>query len=69
MKKSQVKATNKYISKAYDRINLFVKKGQKEIIKAHAAGVGDGSVNAFINRAIDETMQRDKEREGGDNGN
>lgn len=69
MKQSQIKAVNKYKAKAYDRIEAFVKKGQKEIIKAHAAAVGDGSVNAFINRAIDETMQRDKEREGGDNGN
>ena len=67
MKKSQVKATNKYIAKAYDRINLFVKKGQKEIIKAHAAGVGDGSVNAFINRAIDETMQRDRKEKSNEN--
>ena len=61
---AQTKAQNKYISKAYDRINLFVKKGQKDIIKAHAAAFDNGSVNAFVTRAIDEQMQRDKERAG-----
>jgi hypothetical protein len=36
-----------------------VKKGQKEIIKAHADEYDNGSVNAFIQRAICETMERD----------
>ena len=57
--KAQQKATNKYISKAYDRINLTVPKGQKEIIQAHSEARGE-SVNGFINRAIKETMERDK---------
>lgn len=57
--KAQVKATNKYIAKAYDRINLTVAKGEKERIKAHADSTGE-SLNAFINRAISETMQRDE---------
>ena len=56
--KAQQRATNKYISKAYDRINLTVPKGQKEIIQAHAAAQGE-SVNGFINRAISEAMARD----------
>ena len=33
---------------------------KRAIIKAHAQDQGE-SVNAFINRAIDEAMQRDKE--------
>lgn len=53
------KAQNKWISKAYDRINLTVVKGRREIIKAHAEAHGE-SVNSFINRAIDETMERDR---------
>lgn len=57
--KAQQKATNKWIEKTYDRINLTVPKGQKDIIKAHAESHGE-SVNGFINRAIDETMDRDK---------
>ena len=56
--KAQQKATNKYISKAYDRINLTVLKGHKAEIKAHADSQKE-SVNSFINRAIDETMERD----------
>lgn len=60
--KAQQKATNKYISKAYDRINLTVPKGQKEIIQAHSEARGE-SVNGFINRAIKETMERDKAAE------
>lgn len=57
--KAQQRATNKYISKAYDRINLTVPKGEKETIQAHAEAHSE-SVNGFINRAISETMERDK---------
>lgn len=56
--KAQQRATNKYISKAYDRINVTTPKGKKETIQAHAAALGE-SVNGFINRAISETMERD----------
>lgn len=51
---------NSWIASAYDRINLTVPKGKKDKIKAHAEGKGE-SVNAFINRAIDETISRDTE--------
>mgnify|MGYP003378440943 FL=1 len=61
--KAQQKATNKYISKAYDRVNLTLPKGQKDEIQAHAAAQGE-SVNAFINRAIMEAMERDKADRG-----
>lgn len=57
--KAQQRATNKYISKAYDRINLTVPKGEKEVIQTHAAAQGE-SVNGFINRAIAEAMEREK---------
>lgn len=53
--KAQQNATNKWIAKAYDRINLTVPKGRKEIIQAHAEANGE-SVNGFINRAIGEAM-------------
>lgn len=56
--KKQQACVNRYIEKAYDRINLTVKKGKKEIIKAHADAQGT-SVNDFINRAIDEKIERD----------
>jgi len=57
--KAQQKATNKYIAGNYDRINLTLPKGQKEVIKAHADSRGE-SVNAFIARAIDQQMERDR---------
>lgn len=41
-----------------DRVSIAMPKGKKDIIKTHAEGRGE-SVNAFINRAIDETMERD----------
>ena len=56
--KAQQKATNKWIEKAYDRINLTVPKGQKDVIKAHAEARGE-SVNGFIGRAIDNQMAAD----------
>lgn len=55
----QTRAKNKYNAKAYDRIALQVKKGLKDIIKAHAENRGE-SLNGFINKAIDEKMERDK---------
>lgn len=56
--KAQQKAVNKYVKNNYDRINVTLPKGEKDLIKAHAAGKGE-SVNAFISRAIKETMERD----------
>ena len=55
---SQTRAKNKYNAKAYDRIALQVKKGRKDILKAHAESCGE-SLNGFVNRAIDETIERD----------
>ena len=46
-----------------DRVSLYVPKGKKEAIKAHAAARGE-SLNGFIARAIDETMQHDNEKPG-----
>ena len=42
-----------------DRVNLVMTKGKKAEIKEHAEAFGE-SVNGFINRAITETMVRDK---------
>ena len=61
--KNSPESINRYIAKAYDRINLTVPKGQKEIIKTHAESRGE-SVNAFLNRAAQETMQRDNAAPG-----
>lgn len=56
--KAQQKAVNKYVAANYDRVNVTMPKGKKDVIKAHAEARGE-SVNGFIGRAIDETMERD----------
>lgn len=50
---------NKWNSKAYDTLNIRVKKGQRESIKDYATSNGE-SLNGFVNRAIDEAMERGK---------
>lgn len=57
---AQRRATDKYIAEKLDEIKLRVPKGKKDIIKAHAESMGE-SVNSFINRAVDETIERDGE--------
>lgn len=50
---------NKWQLEKCDRINLTVPKGDKAKIQAHADRHDGGSVNGFIKRAINETMERD----------
>ena len=57
--KAQQRAVSKYMKENYDEIKVRVEKGKKDEIKAHAESKGE-SVNAFINRAIDGQMERDK---------
>lgn len=56
--KASQRAVAKYTRENYDRINVTVPKGQREEIKTHAEKQGE-SVNTFIRRAIDETIERD----------
>lgn len=53
------RAIKKYDQEKIDRISLRVPKGKKEVIQAHAASQGE-SINAFLQRAIDETIDRDQ---------
>ena len=55
--KSQQKAVAKYNLSNYDRIELRVEKGKKQVIKNYAASEGL-SLNSFVNKAIDEKMER-----------
>lgn len=59
MAERKAKWQNDYIARTYDRVNLTLPKGQKAVVQAHAAAMGE-SVNGFISRAISETMERDK---------
>ena len=62
MAKRKAEWQNNYIARNYDRVNLILTKGKKETIQTHASGRGE-SLNGFVNRAIDETMERDKTKE------
>ena len=57
---SQVK--DRYNAKVYDEIKVRVPKGRKTELQEHAQSK-DESLNGFVNRAIDETVERDKEGE------
>lgn len=56
--KKQQASVHKYVREHYDRISVTVPQGKKDKIKQHAAAQEE-SVNSFINRAIDEAMERD----------
>ena len=57
--KAKQKAVTKYMKENYDEVKMRMPKGQKEVVKAHADKHDGGSVNAFINRAITNQMERD----------
>lgn len=59
---SQKEATARYNKKTYDRINIIVKKGQREIIKDFAARQGK-SLNRFVLDAVEAEINRIKETE------
>ena len=59
---SQKEATARYNKKTYDRINIIVKKGQREIIKDFAAKQGK-SLNRFVLDAVEAEMNRIKKTE------
>lgn len=59
---SQKEATARYNKKTYDRINIVVRKGQREIIKSFAASQGK-SLNRFVLDAVEAEITRIKETE------
>ena len=60
---AQKKSAKKWDAENLDRMSIAIPKGMKNQIKEHATQMGDKSANAFINRAIAETMDRDKSGE------
>lgn len=56
--KTSAAVKNKWNKENYDRIEIIVPKGKKDLIKAAADTEGE-SVNAFINKAIDDRMERE----------
>ena len=57
---AQLRATKKYHEKL-DNIQIRVPKGDKDKFAEHAAAQGE-SLNAFVARAIKETIERDSNR-------
>ena len=49
-------AVQRYKKKAYDTIQILVKKGKREVIKQYAKERGKG-LNEFINELIDRELQ------------
>ena len=54
---AQKEATARYNKKTYDRINIIVKKGERQIIKDFAAKQGK-SLNRFICDLIENEMNK-----------
>ena len=53
------RANKKWINENTEEIKVRVPKGKKKLIQEHVAAKEE-SVNAFINRAVDEAMERDR---------
>lgn len=55
-KTKAIQYNNNYNKEHYQRVSLMLPNGKKEIIQERAKANGE-SVNAFINRAIDELLK------------
>lgn len=55
------KASAKYLKESVEDVRIRVPKGQKAVIKDHSDKMGE-SMNAFVIRAITETMERDNHK-------
>jgi predicted HicB family RNase H-like nuclease len=53
----KVAYNNKYNASKYDSLRIVVPKGKKDKIKAYAESKGE-SINRFVNKAIDEAMNK-----------
>lgn len=58
--KAQQKSVNKYIKTNYDRINLLLNKGEKDIIKKEADKTGE-SLNSYIKNSIYMRIKKETE--------
>ena len=58
MGKTSVEVKERYNKKVYEDIRLRVKKGQKEMIQAHAESIGK-SINGYIVDLIEDDMKKE----------
>lgn len=59
MPTAKTRAVRKFNAKSYDRIEVIVHKGEKEIIAAYAKSLGM-STNGFITAAIKQAMAKNE---------
>ena len=62
--KAHLEGNKKYLQ-TLDEIKVRVPKGRKAELQAHAEEQGE-SLNGFVVRAVDETIERDKSEKAGD---
>ena len=55
---AQRKARDKWLKEKVEDVKMRVPKGQRAVIQEHAKKCGE-PVNAFLNRAVAETIERD----------
>lgn len=67
-KKANEKWNKDHLKERYDRIQIVVAKGQKEVIQAAAAACGE-SVSEYIKNAVAQRMEREQQQPGGGFGN
>ena len=59
---AQRRAIRKYQQEKLEDVKFRVRKGEKQVIQEHAKQQGE-SVNAFLTRAVRETMERDNAKQ------
>ena len=59
--KAQQQAVSKYMKANYDELKIRIPKGNRARIQEHAKAQGE-STNAFIYRAVNEAIERDKQK-------
>ena len=60
---AQKKASKKWNQEKVDSLHIRVKKGMREVVQEHANKQQE-TVNTFVIRAIQETIERDNQRKG-----
>lgn len=59
--KAQQQAVSKYMKANYDELKIRIPKGNRARIQEHAREQGEFT-NAFIYRAVNEAIERDKQK-------
>ena len=58
---AQARSAKKYLTETVEDIRIRAPKGRKTVIKSHSDKMGE-SMNAFVVRAINETIGRDNHK-------